>query len=273
MKYLAIFAAAAAGLARPTAAHYIFSKLILDGEVSEDWQYIRKTTRETCYLPTKFTDTFDNLTPNDQDFRCNLGSFSNAAKTEVAEVEAGSTIGMQLFAGSHMRHPGPAQVFMSKAPSGNVQSYEGDGSWFKIWERTLCDKSGDLTGDAWCTYGQTEIEFQIPEATPTGEYLVRAEHIGLHRAQSNQAEFYYSCAQVKVTGNGTGVPSQTYQIPGMYNDRSELFNGLNLWSYSVENVEAAMKNSIVGDEIWNGSSVPSESHVPKYKKSHACRVY
>jgi hypothetical protein len=80
---------------------------------------------------------------------------------------------------------------MSKAPTGNVQEYEGDGEWFKIWEKTLCDESGDLTKGAWCTYGMSEFEFQIPAATPAGEYLVRAEHVGLHDAQNNEAEFFY----------------------------------------------------------------------------------
>jgi hypothetical protein len=112
MKYLPTLFAATAALAPSASAHYIFSKLVLNGEVSEDWQYIRETTRSECYMPTKFTNTFDNLTPNDSDFRCNLGSFSNAAKTEVAEVAAGDTIGMKLFYDTSIAHPGPGQVCM-----------------------------------------------------------------------------------------------------------------------------------------------------------------
>jgi hypothetical protein len=82
-------------------------------------------------------------------------------------------------------------LVMSKAPTGNVKEYEGDGEWFKIWEKTLCNENGDLTKDAWCAWGMSEFEFQIPKDTPAGEYLVRAEHIGLHGAQANEAEFYY----------------------------------------------------------------------------------
>ena len=55
---------------------------------------------------------------------------------------------------------------MSKAPSGNVKEYEGDGDWFKIWEQTLCNEKGDLTTDAWCTYGDSQFEFKIPENSP-----------------------------------------------------------------------------------------------------------
>lgn len=110
MKHFATFVGIAAALAHSVSAHYIFSKLVLNNEVSEDWQYIRKTTRDKCYMPTKFTSTFENLTPNDNDFRCNLGSFSNAATTEVADVAAGDTIAMKLFYDGSIAHPGPGQV-------------------------------------------------------------------------------------------------------------------------------------------------------------------
>ncbi|KAL2855146.1 glycosyl hydrolase family 61-domain-containing protein [Aspergillus pseudodeflectus] len=264
MKHLSLIVSITGALARPTMAHYIFSKLVLNGEVSKDWQYIRQTTRSECYMPTKFTSTYDDLTPNDSDFRCNLGSFSNAANTEVAEVAAGETIAMKLFYDGNIAHPGPGQVYMSKAPTGNVQEYEGDGEWFKVWESTLCDESGDLTSDAWCTYGMSQFEFQIPEATPSGEYLVRAEHIGLHGAQVDEAEFFYSCAQIKVTGGGNGSPSLTYQIPGIYNNSMTLFNGLNLWVDSAETIELDILDTPIADEVWQGtaeeSTVSATSH-------------
>ncbi|KAJ5985352.1 hypothetical protein N7499_008369 [Penicillium canescens] len=253
MKYSAVFVAITAALAQSASAHYIFSKLVVNGETSSDWQYIRQTTRSKNYMPTKFSSTFDNLTPTDSDFRCNLGSFTNAAKTEVAEVAAGDSIAMKLFYDGTIAHPGPGQVYMSKAPSGNVQQYEGDGEWFKIWEKTLCNKSGDLTKDAWCTYGMSQFEFEIPRNTPAGEYLVRAEHVGLHGAQNNEAEIFYSCAQIKVTGSGNGSPSLTYKIPGIYNDSMKLFNGLNLWTDSADTIESDILNTPIGDDVWNGS--------------------
>ncbi|KAI9041375.1 lytic polysaccharide monooxygenase auxiliary activity family 9 protein [Aspergillus affinis] len=249
MKQSALVAIAAT-LAQSASAHYIFSKLVLDGVASDDWQYIRQTTRAENYMPTKFSKTFDNLTPNDNDFRCNLGSFSNAGKTEVAEVAAGDTIGMKLFYDGSIAHPGPGQVYMSKAPSGNVKEYEGDGEWFKVWEQTLCKESGDLTTDAWCTYGDSQFEFEIPADTPAGEYLVRAEHVGLHGAQENEAEFFYSCAQVKVSGSGSGSPSTTYQIPGLYNQNMKLFNGANLWMNSADDIKSYIKDTPIGDVVW-----------------------
>jgi hypothetical protein len=68
-------------------------------------------------MPTKFSSTFDNLTPTGSDFRCNLGSFTNAAKTEVAEVAAGDSIAMKLFYDGTIAHPGPGQVCMNTFPN------------------------------------------------------------------------------------------------------------------------------------------------------------
>ncbi|KAI1849829.1 hypothetical protein JX265_012295 [Neoarthrinium moseri] len=260
MKHSAAFVAtAAAVLARSADAHYIFSKLVLNGVASNDWQYIRQTTRATNYMPTKWTNTYDNLTPSDTDFRCNLGSFSNAAKTEVADVAAGDTIAMKLFYDGSIAHPGPGQVYMSKAPTGNVQEYEGDGDWFKVYEVTLCDESGDLTTDAWCAYGMSQFEFQIPADTPAGEYLVRAEHVGLHGAQNNEAEFFYSCAQIKVSGSGSGTPATTYQIPGIYEDTMTLFNGLNLWTDSASQIKTDIADTPIGDAVFSSSSSSSSA--------------
>lgn len=110
---LSVATTLAAVLAQSANAHYIFSKLIVGGVESEDWQYIRQTTRAENYMPTKFVNTFDDLTPNDDDFRCNLGSFGNAANTEVAEVAAGDTLGMKLFFDAQIQHPGPGSVCKS----------------------------------------------------------------------------------------------------------------------------------------------------------------
>jgi hypothetical protein len=57
----------------------------------------------------------------------------------------------------------------------------------------------------------------IPSSTPAGEYLLRIEHIALHQAsQVNGAQFYISCAQIKVTGGGNGTPGPLVAFPGAY---------------------------------------------------------
>lgn len=67
---------------------------------------------------------------------------------------------------------------MSKAPTGDVKSYDGSGDWFKIGETGVCNESGDFTKDAWCTYDKNTLTATIPKDTPSGEYLMRFEHIG-----------------------------------------------------------------------------------------------
>jgi len=62
-----------------------------------------------------------------------------------------------------------------------------------------------------------QVTFQIPAATPTGQYLLRVEHIALHVAQSvGGAQFYISCAQISVTGGGSGTPGPLVAFPGAY---------------------------------------------------------
>ncbi|MBE7159297.1 MAG: hypothetical protein INR62_12855, partial [Rhodospirillales bacterium] len=83
-------------------------------------------------------------------------------------------------------------------------------------QKLLCSPPGGgaaLT-DAWCMWGRNTIEFSIPDGIEPGEYLIRAEHIGLHGAHDNNAEFYFSCAQVNLGGSGTGGASSSGSTEG-----------------------------------------------------------
>ncbi|KAG9258909.1 glycosyl hydrolase family 61-domain-containing protein [Emericellopsis atlantica] len=220
---------ALAALVPYVSAHYFFDVLVIDGQETSPNQYIRSNTRPEKYNPTKWINTRDDMTPDMTDFRCNKGAFESAGQTETATVQAGSTLAMKLGVQATMQHPGPAQVYMSKAPS-TAQEYEGDGDWFMIFQEGVCNPDADFTKDAWCTWDKDRIEFTIPSDLPDGEYLIRAEHIGLHGAHVGEAEFYYaSCAQVSVTGGGDGVPGPTIQFPGGYKQDDESFN-FSLWS-------------------------------------------
>jgi hypothetical protein len=53
----------------------------------------------------------------------------------------------------------------------------------------------------------------IPSQISAGEYLLRIEQLGIHNPGS-PPQFYLSCAQLKVTGGGSGSPSPTVKIPG-----------------------------------------------------------
>lgn len=186
---LSLFSAVA--LSQLASAHYFFDTLVIDGKETRPNQYVRENTRPAKYNPTKWENIRDDMTPDLPDFRCNKGAFTSAGRTQTAEIKAGSKLAMKLAVGAHFQHPGPANVYMSKAPD-SAQKYEGDGEWFKIYETGICDKTKALTSDAWCTWDKDRVEFTIPKDVPAGEYLVRAEHIGVHGNHVGQAEFYYS---------------------------------------------------------------------------------
>lgn len=214
--------ATGAAIAQLTSAHYFFENLIIEGKETKPYEFVRQNTRNEKYNPTKWKNPLDGMTPDVNDFRCNKGAFGSASRTGVAEVKAGSKLAMKLGVGATMRHPGPSFVYMSKAP-GSVKEYEGDGEWFKIFQSGLCTK-GDIKTDAWCTWDKNNIGFTIPEDILPGEYLVRSEHVGVHGAHDGQAEFYYGCAQIKVTGSGNAVPKDTIKFPGGYKKTDPSWN-------------------------------------------------
>jgi hypothetical protein len=225
MLYQTLIAALFASMMPMASAHYFFDKLIVNGEASAD--SIRSNTRQTAYLPTKWKNTFDNTTPDSVDFRCNVGATNKPAKG-TAKVKAGDSLAMTLGVGAKMEHPGPAQVYMSKAPT-TAGAYDGSGDWFKIHQETICNPGGDIKKDAWCTWGKDRVSFEIPQGIPDGDYLIRSEHIGLHGAHGGEAEFYYGCAQVTVSGGSGSIPSDTVKIPGVYKVNDPEVN-FSVWS-------------------------------------------
>lgn len=63
----------------------------------------------------------------------------------------------------------------------------------------------------------TKVYVTIPSCIPSGDYLLRVEHIGLHSASStNGAQFYISCAQIRVNGGGSRRPTDLVALPGAY---------------------------------------------------------
>jgi hypothetical protein len=61
------------------------------------------------------------------------------------------------------------------------------------------------------------ITANIPKNLPSGDYLLRIEHIALHQASNaGGAQFYISCAQISVTGGGSGTPGPLVSFPGVY---------------------------------------------------------
>jgi hypothetical protein len=200
----AFIVAALAAVLRPATAHYVFTHFIHNGDYTGHYEFIRENTN--YYMPTKSVEG--------DDFRCNTGSFANAGKTGVRQVQPGDEIGFGLAYDATILHPGPLSAYMSKAPS-DVHEYDGSGDWFKIYELGPTDFTPE--GIEWGVTGKANFTFPLSTETPPGQYLVRIEHIAIHGAQDlGGAEFYFTCAQIEVGGNSDATPDPTVKIPGVY---------------------------------------------------------
>jgi len=243
------FSIALGALAQVASAHYFFDTTIVAGVTSRSNEYIRASTRAVAYNPIKFSsnppaDIRDNSMFDKGDGICNQGAFKNAGKTKVLTIAAGQELTVKLGVNAKMEHPGPGLAYMSRAPNDNVVAYDGTGDWFKIYQEGVCTK-GDFTKDAWCTWGRNTLTAKIPAGTPSGEYLVRFEHIGVHRSHVNQPEHFVSCVQVKVTNGGNGVPGPLVKFPAAYSAKDP---------YANFNVYGGAKEfPFPGPKVWDGA--------------------
>jgi len=207
MKSLSVLVAVAA-LAAKVSAHYVWPQLIVGGANTSTWQYIRQTNNWQDLNPmTDVTST---------DVRCYTSGESGTASTTT--IAAGSTVGFTVSGNpSNLYHPGVLNVYMAKAPAGtDVASWDGSGTgWFKIYQISAVTDGG--TTITFPATGMSEVTFPIPAQTPSGQYLIRIEHIAIHSASYyGGAQFYIACAQVQVTNGGTGTPGPLVAFPGAY---------------------------------------------------------
>ncbi|KAJ7917191.1 glycoside hydrolase [Mycena leptocephala] len=206
MKSFSVLVAVAA-LAAKVSAHYTWPQLIVGGAATSTWQYVRQTNNWQDLNPV--TDV--TLT----DVRCYDSLESGTAST--VSVAAGSTVGFTVVGNpSNLYHDGVVNVYMAKAPTGtDVASWDGSGNvWFKVFQIPAIADGITITFPA---TNLTQVTFPIPAQLPSGQYLIRIEHIALHVATTFAgAQFYISCAQVQVTNGGTGTPGPLVAFPGAY---------------------------------------------------------
>jgi len=117
-------------------------------------------------------------------------------------------------------HSGPNIVYLSRAPDDNLQSYRGEGDWFKIAYR------GPLNDTHWApVQSEHEFNFTIPKTTPPGKYLMRIEHFMPTDISPPYQQFYVNCALVNIIGPGGGTPVGFARFPGTYKpDDPGIFN-------------------------------------------------
>ncbi|KAF1955814.1 hypothetical protein CC80DRAFT_548884 [Byssothecium circinans] len=219
-------------------AHYIFNRLIVNGaSIGGEYAYTRKNSN--TYMPS-----FPSELMNSNDLRCNKGA--KAGSTPTYNVKAGDKLGFKLFNNEFIEHPGPGFVYISKAP-GAVKDYDGSGDWTKVYETGLCNPATPGSDGSWCSWQKDRLEWTIQKNVPTGEYLVRVEHIGLHEAHQGKAQFYIECYQLNIESSGTGTLQPTVKFPGAYK-ASDPGISFNKWGNPKPNSYV-----MPGPKLWDGN--------------------
>ncbi|KAG5651057.1 hypothetical protein H0H81_010039 [Sphagnurus paluster] len=217
MKLTSILSLAA--IAQSASAHYVWTTLIAGS-----------TTSTAAVRQPLNNSPVESVTGNT--IRCNVNP---TAASQTVSVASGSTIGFKLD--NTLYHTGPAAIYLGKAPS-TAAAWDGSGAnWFKIAEWGATFDPLKFTAD-----GQSQLTTTIPASVPAGEYLVRIEVIGLHVAGAPQ--WYISCAQIKITGGGSGNPAKV-SIPGYVSANDA---GLTVNIYNP--VPASYK--VPGPAVWRG---------------------
>ncbi|KAI2629176.1 glycoside hydrolase [Hypomontagnella submonticulosa] len=215
-----------------SSAHFLFGRLILEGKWTKTWEYVREVSPEnTTYIYNMVSPLID---PSSIEIRCGRNASPAQSPVKTATVHAGDTVG---FAAGEPKlpyddrpliyHPGPLSAWLSKSPTDDLDSYAGDGDWFKILSVTnrteqsldfsLPENKKDydpLKAD-WGSWNLDSYNFTIPKTTPPGKYLLRLEHI---YPQERDAQWFVNCAQIDVinTDLEVGTPGPLVKIPGVY---------------------------------------------------------
>jgi hypothetical protein len=90
--------------------------------------------------------------------------------------------------------------------------------FFKIREDSY-DPKTKLFGSEVLYNNNMTYTVQIPSNLKAGDYIIRHELVALHYATKEMGpEFYISCANIKVLGDGTAEPTkqETARFPGAY---------------------------------------------------------
>ncbi|KAK0625525.1 glycoside hydrolase family 61 protein [Bombardia bombarda] len=182
-------------------AHYTFPSI----GSSADWQYVRTTANFQSNGPVTNVQS--------EDIRCYQRTPGTGASGTL-NVTAGQSI--PYNAKASISHPGPMAFYIAQVPAGqSAATFDGKG---KVWSKIYQDDVKIGSGMVWPSQGAKSVSVTLPKCLKNGEYLLRAEHIGLHSAGSaGGAQFYISCAQISVSGgSGTYSPKNLVSFPGAY---------------------------------------------------------
>jgi len=162
------------------------------------------------------------------DLACNGGPNPTTPSSAIINVVAGSTVQatwrhtLTSTAANDATyvidpsHKGPVMAYMKKVTDAVTDVGYGSG-WFKVSEAGLTNVATQdwATTDLIAAAGVQNIT--IPACIANGQYLLRAEIIALHAANSaGGAQFYMECAQINVSGGSGSKTPASVSLPGAY---------------------------------------------------------
>jgi len=229
MKSAAALAIGLTAFANCALGHYIFERFTYGGEEYPVYQYIRPNTN--------YNSPITDLTSDD--LRCNQGGETGNA-TQTITVQAGAAFTFTTDVAVY--HDGPLSIYMAKAPT-TAAAFDGSGQvWFKILDIGPTFSGGTSTWDLQQSYSYT-----IPKALPNGDYLLRIQQLAIHNPwPAGIPQFYLECAQITVTGGGSGTPGPLVSIPGFIDGTEP--------GYTVNIYTNFFNYTVPGPAVWAGQN-------------------
>ncbi|TFK98989.1 glycosyl hydrolase family 61-domain-containing protein [Pterulicium gracile] len=194
---------------------------------------------------------------NNPDINCGLGS---KIASDVLQVMPGDRLSFEWHGGDGSPWPhniGPMMTYMASCGDQLCNDFDSTkAKWFKI------EQTGRVApGKAWIQGRLLDFDVPanvtLPGNIQPGNYLIRHEIIALHLGeQKGGAEFYPSCAQLEVGGNGNGKPSEDELVtfPGGYSDDDPGVHAKQIWDVNAKYVypgppvaKFAAESGAVGD--------------------------
>jgi hypothetical protein len=200
----------------------------------------------------------------------NCGPGAQAASLS-ATANPGSSLAFHWVASPQMKWPhntGAELTYMASCGSQDCSKFDSTkAKWFKINEYGLTNGKWAQATDAFVGKASPA---KVPDNLAPGNYLVMHQLISLHIADHLKgAEFYSSCAQLKVTGHGTGAPSsnELVSIPGAYKDTDpgllvNAFNAKLKYVFPGPPISKLAATSSAPTNNTGGNNTPSDPSTP-----------
>ncbi|KAI1328701.1 lytic polysaccharide monooxygenase [Xylariaceae sp. FL0255] len=188
------------------AAHGAVTSYIIDGTTYQGYQGYSPVAGAQI-IQRQWPSYNPILSVSDPMMTCNGGTSAPI----YATMAAGDNITAVWAQWTHQQ--GPVMVWMYACPNGFSDCDGKSDGWFKIDQLGFYG-TGSLDSTDWGTAiveATLKWTSTIPKNLKAGFYLIRHELLALHQADTPQ--FYPECAQLQITGSGTGVPSGSSLTP------------------------------------------------------------